>query len=333
MKVIFINNLIYNIIIVILFRYYANIMYIMKIINDNHAYINSLMLVLILIPIFLIIIFTVSLSFTITNDSAGDLSANLLKDTTCDVDCQLNIISKQAMHNLSSHTLENRQAVGNSTKTLKEMIQSGVDNLCDDYYDRGILINCTIVNVYPSDDPFSFEVYYRINSTFINDSTRNIQSENKISVSLVDGKYPVYDVYPSFMGNVNVVNDSYRYHDVDAVYDNATSGLIIKKCPYEQYTKHAHSNITMTDCLNNHYYHFSHDGLCVFCRLENRSTCAHNGLETFIIPSVRVNESTSSVDHVYFNTSLGGHYNGSLRDFNDSFIYLDDAHGGKYGFN
>ena len=170
-------------------------------------------------------------------------------------------------------------------------------------------------------------------TTFINDSSKHILSKDMISVSIVDANYPVYDVYPLFMADVEVVNDSYIYHDTNEAYSNACSGIIIKRCPYEDYTSHAHSNITMLDCLNNHYYHFSHDGLCVFCRLENKTTCSHNGLETFIVPSNKFNESTSSICHVYFNRTSDGHYNGSLYEFNNnSFIYLDNAHGDKYGY-
>lgn len=304
----------------------------MKIIEDNHAYVNSLLVVIILMPIFLIIIFTISFSFTLANDSAGDLSADMLKDSSRDVENQLNRISPEAMHNLSRYLLENKHPCTNSTKTLNVMIQDAANNITHKYIQRGIMINCTIINIYPSDDPYCFDVYYRINSTFINDSSKNIVNKEKITVSMVDSAYPVYDVYPLFRANVDITNDSYVYRVDDVAYHNATSGLIIKRCPYEDYTRHAHSNLTMLDCLNNHYYHFSHDGLCVFCRLENRSTCPHAGLETFIIPTHRLNESTSSVDHVYFNESASGHYNGTIRDFNESFIYLDNAHGGKYGF-
>lgn len=303
----------------------------MKIIEDNQAYINSLLVVIILLPIFLIIIFTISVSFTLENESASDLSASMLRDTTGDVEGQLNIISMEAMHNLSKYSLENKHVYTNSTKTLKQLIQSGVDNLTYSYVQRGMMINCTIINVYPSADPFSFDVYYRINSTYVNDSSKNILNNKKLTVSIVDSMYPVYDVYPLFRVDVDIAGDSYCYR-LDNPYHNATSGLVFKRCPYEDYTRHAHSNITMIDCLNNHYYHFSHDGLCVFCRLENRTLCQHNGLETFIVPTLRLNESTSSVDHVFFNESGLGHYNGSLRDFNGSFIYLDNAHGGKYGF-
>lgn len=305
---------------------------IMKIIDDENAYVNSLLLIILLVPIFLIIIFSVSLSYTLANDSAGDLSSSLLTSSSLDVEDELMYLSMMNMHDLSKYSFDNRQVLSNSTKMLRNMIQEDVNKLTAGYYKRGILINCTIINVYPSDNPFCFDVYYRIESTFINDSSKHILSKNKIAASIVDSNYPVYDVYPLFMSNVDVVNDSYLYHDNDEAYSNAHSGIIIKKCPYEDYTSHAHSNTTMIDCLNNHYYHFSHDGLCVFCRLENKTTCNHNGLETFIVPSNKFNQSTSSICHVYFNRTSEGHYNGSLHEFNTSFIYLDNAHGDKYGY-
>lgn len=303
----------------------------MKLIDDNFAYINSLFVLIIVIPIVLLVILSIYLSYDLANDTVGGISEATLKSSTDDFVASINTISMGSIHNLSYDCLSNKRVLSNSTRTLKNMIQGGVNNLSNNYYKRGILLNCTVINIYPSNNPFYFDVYYRLESSFVNDSSKHISMRDRLTVSMVDYSYPVYDTYPLFKANVKVVNNTYLYLEDDEYY-NATSPVVIMQCPYEEYTKHGHSNITLADCLSNHYYHFSNDGLCVFCRLENRTVCNHNGLETFIIPTLRLNQSTSSVDHVYLNESIDGHYNGSLLDVNNtSFIYLDNAHRSKYG--
>lgn len=303
----------------------------MKIFYENKGYVNSLFILLIAIVIIILLLSSVLLSSSLFNMSVDDVSANVLESSTNDFILEINTLSMESIHNLSYMCISRNMVLDNSTRTLKSMIQSSVNNLSSYYYSNGIFINCSIINVYPSDDPFMFDVYYRLNSSFVNDSSKSFSVKDKISVSLVDINYPVYDMYPLFRGNVRIVNNSFVYSSSSSVYHNAVSGLIIKKCPYDDYVKHGHSNITLIDCLKNHFYHFSHDGLCIFCRMENKSECFHNGLETFIVPSVVNDSAVVSVDHVYFNVS-GGNYSGKGFIFNDSYcLYLDNGHRSKYG--
>ena len=86
------------------------------------------------------------------------------------------------------------------------------------------------------------------------------------------------------------------------------------------------------DCITNHYYHKSHDGLCIFCRLENKTACKDMGLETFILPTKNVTSAPVSVDHVLLNTTPNSQYHGNRIVINNTMvIYLDDGHKTKYG--
>ena len=114
-------------------------------------------------------------------------------------------------------------------------------------------------------------------------------------------------------------------------YNNATQGAVIKKCPVEDYSQHGNSNTTIINCLNNHYYHNSHDGLCLFCRLENKTSCNHYGFETFIIPTETRNQAPVSIDHVLLN-DINTQYEGDRIILNNTtIIYLDNGHKTKYG--
>jgi len=116
------------------------------------------------------------------------------------------------------------------------------------------------------------------------------------------------------------------------VYNNSIEGCMIKKCPYEDYSSHGHSNEVIINCIDNHYYHKSHDGLCLLCRLEAKDTCPHYGLETFIVPTLIKDQAPVSIDHVLLNSTVNGQYGGNKIILNNTtVIYLDNGHKTKYG--
>lgn len=311
----------------------------MKIIQDSHGYINSIMVLILLIPIILLMVLSISQNEILVNNSVDMFEGNVLSARTEDFVNQINIISMESMHNLSYKSVSDGVVISNSSRQLKMTIQNAVNNLSVDYQNEGLLVDCRIINVVASTNPFEYNVYYRINSSVINDSSnRQVSQRGCMNVSIVNSEYPVYDPYPLFNARVHISGNKYDYDSVyvnDSLsnsYRNAESALIIKKCVYDDYTLHGHSNYSIGDCLQNHYYHLSHDGLCIFCRLENRSSCIHNGLETFVVSHVHSNQSVVSADHVLFNTT-GNQYLGDVIVINSSsFIYLDNGHRSKYGF-
>ena len=127
------------------------------------------------------------------------------------------------------------------------------------------------------------------------------------------------------------------------MYENSSSPLYIKKCPFDPYLSHGNSNKlqTLKNCIENGYYHESNDGACFLCRLEGKSTCSHYGLETFIVPASNnksVSTAPCSIDHVIFNEDINGTYNGEVVEYYSSFnnyfrIFLDNGHRTKYGIS
>jgi hypothetical protein len=129
-------------------------------------------------------------------------------------------------------------------------------------------------------------------------------------------------------------------------YENSSSSLFIKKCPYDPYIMHGRDFgfVSLKNCIENGYFHESSDGACFLCRLEGKATCPHYGMETFITPSEFFNSTSisapSSIDHVIFNdTPLGnGTYPGRVFEYysdglNYFKVFLDNSHRLKYGIS
>lgn len=296
----------------------------MKIIEDNHGNINSIFILMLLIPIFLLLIFTINESSFISNNSITDISSDKLSYKTDDFINNIDVLTRQSLSNISYNACIMGRVSSNASSDIKTLVESSLDLVVHDYYNEGIMIDYSIIDIMPSENPFEVDVYYSVNSSLVNTSIKT-HSRDILHVSIVDDDYPVYDPFIAF--RKDLVNKS--------IYSNIDDLHVIHKCPYEEYTSHGHNNNSvLVNCLSNHYYHFSHDGLCILCRLENKSTCSHNGIETFILPTAYMNESAVSVDHVLFNITgnYNNQYNGSIFFVNNStFLYLDNGHRQKYG--
>jgi hypothetical protein len=66
----------------------------------------------------------------------------------------------------------------------------------------------------------------------------------------------------------------------------------------------------MKNCLDNGYYHEIRDGACFLHRLEWLGLCPDYGMETFLLPNHKLNQTgliaTSAPDHVIFEESYPG---------------------------
>ncbi len=311
----------------------------MNIIKEDNGYITSLLVVLLMIPVVILLILTISTTSDYVNETSTSIESDRLSSLTVDFKSDISTITKQSLNNITRTVIENNLPLTNSSKEIKEDIQKRVDTRESLYYNNtGIIVDCNITNVKPSSDPFNITVTYSI-ATSMN-STEKITESNIIEVELTDSNYPVYDPLPTLVTGVTIDNTTASFKDLlssiikienPEVYNDATSGVIIKKCPYTDYTLHGNNNTTIANCISNHYYHVSNDGLCLLCRLENRTTCSDTGFETFIIPSVNNNDTAcTSIDHVLLN--LTGQYNGvAITIDNSTVLYLDEGHRNKYG--
>jgi hypothetical protein len=254
---------------------------------------------------------------------------------------------------------------------MKIVIQSKINDFNTNYQkNTGVAVDCHISSVESADDPFEVEVNSSISTLKDNISyNKNISQkvliapaqfpkrfigENNASalldplpfikcqkygvMSVHDGKIYYGSSLSKFMTAMGIKDSS--------AYVNASSPFLLKKCPYEPYTYHGNGNkfSVLKNCIENGYYHESHDGACILCRLEGKAICIHPGFETFISPSYKIDKkllnAPCSIDHVIFSGNEYGNetYPGEVIEYystiNDSYrIFLDHGHRIKYGLN
>jgi len=306
----------------------------MDIYRDYCGHFSSLLVVLLLIPLILLVIISFEQSAMMVDDSLDVLKSDLLEDVATNFEEDFRITSMKSLSSVSHDVSVSHTPLNNASRVLSKNIMDSINYT--PYTNRGFTMDCDVISIKPSNDPFCVDIVYSINCHRINDSTTSINRVNSVSVSIVNSSYPVYDPLPSIKTHASMVNDTYIFASSlssflsDGAYDGSVASSVISSCPYTDYASHGHDSSIICNCIENHYYHYSHDGLCLLCRLEGRDVCAHAGFETFIVPHNMADEARVSVDHVLFNSS--GHYNASLVPVNNStWIYLDDGHRSKYG--
>lgn len=311
----------------------------MKIINNEKGYTTSILLLTLLIPILLLTIITIEEYNHQVDNTVENLQSNKLKSVTEDFENEIILITKKSIHNITYEVTTTKKPLTNSRKTIKEDIQDKVNQLQQKYQKENIIIQTTITDIKESNDPFKIEIEYMLKSTS-NNNTMKIEKTKKEQVEITDKNYPVYDPLPTLKtgaalqnNQVSYKNKLYNYININnsEAYIDSTQQVIISKCPYNEYIQHGNDNKTIENCIKNHYYHNSHDGMCILCRLENKTSCNHYGFETFIIPTKNFDKAPASIDHVLLNNPHEQYYGNNINISNTSIIYLDDGHKQKYG--
>ena len=279
---------------------------------ESEGYVLGALSFLMILPSILLLMVLVdmvnlddSLETIMKSDSAFYISG--------DVEMNIPPITRQALKEIDENIIKSGDPLPNSRIVLKNLIQSKMNLINANYQKQsGVNIKCFINSVDSASNPFEIEV----NSTILvfKDNiyfNRNISQKISILGSYfakknstdLDG-FVIPDPLPFIkckkFGGVSVKNGNISYgsslkkylnmkglREAD-IYENASSPLYIKKCPYEPYVSHGKSRkfMTLKNCIENRYYHESSDGACILCRLEGRSTCNHFGFETFIIPKL-----------------------------------------------
>jgi hypothetical protein len=263
-------------------------------------------------------------------------------------------LSRQVFLQKSEEVIQDEKPILNSRIVLKNEIQILTNNMAQNYQNKGVMVNCTINSVSETENPFLIEINSTV-SLYKNGKKHYKNLSQRISIC--DEKNPLPDPLPSIkchdFGGIKMDGTSILYgHSLvsylnsfnipnSSIYENATAPRFIKKCPYNPYVLHGLGNyINLKNCVDNGYYHESNDGACFLCRLEGKSTCIHQGLETFIIPpgiSYQSNNSAPcSVDHVIFDSNPENIYSGYLLEYYQTnskffYIFLDNSHRAKYG--
>lgn len=325
---------------------------------DDHGYVMGLMSFLMVLPAITLLMVFLDMTNGGINENSRVIESGVVLNTAKDFEADIVVTGKQVIQSRAENVVNSGVPLQNSRATLRSDLQNKMDNIAENYEENNrVQVSCNITSVDNSEDPFAVQV----NSTVYvsKDSITHLENVSQ-EVSLIDPQYSIPDPLPFIkcrtFGRAQAVNgrvifgeslaDYLRLRMVTnaSVYENATSPLIIKKCPYDPYTLHGTGNYnTLKNCIDNGYFHESDDGPCFLCRLEGKGTCPHYGFETYIVPprpnSTNQTSAPSSIDHVVFNDTspASGTYSGwrivYYKDGVNNFtIYLDNAHRLKYGF-
>lgn len=286
-----------------------------------------------------------------------------------DVEGNIPSMTRQVLKETAEDVAKTGNSIPNSREVIKNALQSKMNNLLVNYNNNtGVTIKCVINSVNPAFDPFEVEVNSSIlavkdNISYSRNNCHNVSILGLCSSKRFSGKlnqyYEIPDPLPFIKckkyGGVKVKDgriiygsslSSYLEDKINGsdVYENASSALYIRKCPYDPYMIHGNCKkySTLKNCINNGYYHESSEGACILCRLEGKSICDHHGIETFIVPSrftkKIVLRAPCSVDHVIFSEEYQGIYLGESVEYYSSAyfslrIFLDNGHRMKYGLS
>lgn len=309
----------------------------MKIINEEKGYTTSIILLIMIIPLILLLTITVEEYNHEVDSTVKNLQSKKMKSTAEDIENSIIISTKESLHNITLDAMIKKKALTNSRQSLKQAIQSRINLYKNSHFKDSIIVDATIRDVKASDDPFKIEIHYSLTVTSNNS---RISKDIKREVEITDKNYPVYDPLPTLKTGSAFTNDYvaygynlYNYINLEnaSVYINSIQPITIRKCPYDDYAQHGNDNKTILNCLNNHYYHNSHDGLCLLCRLENKTSCNDYGFETFIQPRIKTVNAPASIDHVLLNSRNTQYSGENITIDNNTVLYLDNGHKAKYG--
>lgn len=326
---------------------------------DNKGYVMGGIAFLLIIPA--LILANILASVVMTDEvHVIPFKSDKLHQLSGDVESNIPLITLQILSETSDTVSKTGQPVPNSKFIIKSRIQTKIDEIYLEYQrETGINVTCKINSVDNSKDPYkvcvNFTLYANYHDGYI---AKNMSQDVQFACSdLIDSppceiKDPLPFIKMKSYGSLKTEGDSIYYGSAlsnylkskgienNRAYDNASSPLYFKRCPYDPYHSHGHSNSysTLKNCIDNGYYHLSADGSCIFCRFEGKSVCNHTGLETFIVPgtsNLSCDYAPCSVDHVIFGESPSEIYIGKLLSYDSNTphcgIFLDKGHRDKYG--
>lgn len=329
---------------------------------DNNGYVMGGMTFLLIIPT--LILANIFVSAFITDEvHIIPFNSDKLHQLAGDVESNIPLFTLQIMNETSDRVSTTGEPVSNSRIIIKSRIQSKIDETYLEYQrETGINMTCKINSVDNSKDPYKICVKSTLYASY-HDSyiVKNMSQDVQFACSdFTDSsseyckiKDPLPFIKTKGYGSLKTDANKIYYGSAlsnylkskgienSSAYDNASSPLYFKRCPYDPYPSHGHSNsyMVLKNCIDNGYYHLSGAGSCIFCRLEGKSVCNHTGLETFVLPgmsNLSCEYAPCSIDHVIFGTNPSEIYSGKLLDYNSnktsSFrIFLDKGHRDKYG--
>lgn len=310
-----------------------------NLLKENKGSIISMFTLVLILSLILIFIIFLTSTLYMENEKSNILNDKNFKYHVEDYKRNINPVGYEVLNETIKDHINSKKPSINSREEIKTRLNNKLKDINEDYYrNYKIIIDSNVLSISNDEDPFNIDVKIKLDFKKDN-NTYSTMKTYKISIIGLEDPLPFLKLknYTDFRHNStnfnyeNSLNNYLSNKSMDgSPYINSSSPTIFKKCPYQPYEIHG-NNLTY-NCILNNYYHESHDGSCIFCRLENKGDCDDYGLETFIV-SHKTNENTSiaSPDHVIFGDNP---YNGDKIILkNDTILFLDNGHKKKYGLN
>ncbi len=318
--------------------------------DDGKGNFSIILTSLILVGFLLLSIIVLNTAINHENDNMEIISSDNFQYIVDDYIRNLPLIEHEALEELSEEIIESERPSLDSKGDLKEIIDEKLKIRNQEYYENyNIQINSSLIAIENTSNPFSYKFKTHIFCIKGENSFERVVSSDVDCINLKD---PVPLLYMKGHHGLSYNESSYNYGNSlseflkengvenHSYYINASSPLIVRKCPYDPYKHHGDDNgKIMKNCRDNGYYHESRDGACYLCRLEGKGGCEHYGFETFINPQ-KTNEtgrvSACGSDHVIFSADI---YPGVEVIYNsenglNEILYLDpNGHKVKYGMS
>jgi len=321
---------------------------------DNNGYVMTGMSFLLILPIIVLFMALINLNYADTESKSQFIQSESISNVVHDFELNIPCLGRQVLKEEAFTVVNSKKPLFDSRKSTRDNLQLKIDQITQSYNNKGWHVNCTVQSITESDDPFQVEV-----TSWVMVQKGKVTHKQVIhqKIDINDPNDPLPDPMPFVKckdyGEISINSSRIYYgHSLASyleqrgeknweIYENASSPLFIKKCPYDPFVGHGVPNTmeTLKNCLDNGFYHESNDGACYLCRLEGKSTCFHQGLEIFILPPPINNQTNSapcSVDHVVFGDDNDDIYPGGCIQYHQEgnlifLLYLDDSHRKKYG--
>jgi hypothetical protein len=320
---------------------------------DNDGYVMTGTSFLLILPVLILFMVLVELNYEDTESEVQIMESEKILQVFQDLEFNIPRLTRQVLKEEAYFVISSKKPFIDVRKITRDNLQFKVDQITQNYDKCGLQVNCTVLSIKESDDPFEVELTSLVVVQKDNVSHQEILQQK---ISIIDPYDPLPDPLPFVKCNEYggaSINGSriYYAHSLvlyleqrgeknGMVYENASSPLFINQCPYDPFVCHGDpvTMETLKNCLDNGFYHESNDGACYLCRLEGKNTCPHQGLEVFILPPPTNNQSDTapcSVDHVLFGEG-GEIYPGVSIQYHQEEnlifqLFLDDSHRKKYG--
>ncbi|MBO7241274.1 MAG: hypothetical protein J6U90_02310, partial [Methanobrevibacter sp.] len=238
--------------------------------DDEKGNFSIIITSLILIGFLLLSIIVLNSAINERCENKEMISSNNFQYIVNDYMRNIPLIEHEALEELSEEVMKNKRPCLDSKRDLKEIIDEKLSVKNQEYYDNyNIQINSSLIAIENTTNPFSYKFKTHVFCMKGDYSFERIVSSDVDCINLKDPvpllylkNHPGRSYNDSSYSYGNSLSEFLRKKDVEnySYYINASSPLIIRRCPYDPYKHHGDDNgKLMKNCRDNGYYHESRD--------------------------------------------------------------------------